>query len=53
VGPALIAQGYRGIFGMDIVIEDDTDKVYLIEINPRVTAVSHVYATAMHAVAAD
>lgn len=50
VGATLIAQGYLGIFGMDIVVEQGTDKVYLIEVNPRVTAVSHVYATAMHAV---
>lgn len=50
VGTALVSQGWRGIFGMDIVVEAKTDKVYLIEVNPRFTAVSHVYATAMHAV---
>lgn len=49
VGVTLIDKGYQGIFGMDIVVERDTSKVYLIEVNPRVTAVSHIYATAMRA----
>ena len=50
VGTVLVAQGWRGIFGMDFVVDDASDKIYLIEINPRFTAVSHVYATAMRAV---
>lgn len=49
VGSVIAAQGYRGIFGVDIVVEHTTDRLYLIEVNPRVTAVSHIYAGAMHA----
>jgi hypothetical protein len=45
----LSALGYSGVFGADIVVETGTGRIYLIEINPRFTAVSHVYATAMHA----
>ncbi len=49
VGNTLDMLGYRGIFGLDIVVEEGSDKVFLIELNPRFTAVSHVYATAMRA----
>jgi hypothetical protein len=50
VGEILQSQGYQGVFGIDIVVESETGRVYLIEVNPRFTAVSHMYATAMHAV---
>jgi len=53
VGAQLMRRGYQGIFGMDIVVDETAGRIYLIEINPRVTAVSHVYATAMHAVGYD
>ncbi len=49
IGAVLVTEGWRGVFGMDIVVDDASDKIYLIEINPRFTAVSHVYATAMRA----
>jgi len=29
--------GYRGFFGLDIIIEEDTNKIYIIECNPRLT----------------
>ena len=50
VGKFLIESGYYGIFGLDIVVDEATGQIYLIEINPRFTAVSHLYATAMRAV---
>lgn len=53
VGERLTRIGYYGIFGMDIVVDEANGKVYLIEINPRVTAVSHVYATVMRAVGCE
>lgn len=46
LGPALAARGYRGHFGIDIVVED-TDQgpvSWLIEINPRLTASMALYA---------
>jgi len=49
VGAVLQDAGYHGVFGMDVVVEAGTGKIFLIEINPRFTAVSHLYATAMHA----
>jgi hypothetical protein len=50
VADGLNQQAYQGIFGIDIVVDDQTNQLYLIEINPRFTAVSHLYATAMRAV---
>lgn len=47
VGNRLQSLGYYGIFGVDIVVDTADEKVHLIEVNPRVTAVSHLYATAM------
>jgi len=45
--------GYEGIFGIDIVVEPLKKVIYLIEVNPRFTAVTHLYATAMQAVGHD
>ena len=28
---------YRGVFGLDFVIDVDTNEVFLMEINPRIT----------------
>src|SRR5690606_398586 len=30
--------GYRGLFGLDMVVEFHSGKIYLVEINPRQTA---------------
>jgi hypothetical protein len=35
VGMALIDKGFRGFFGIDLVVDQNTGKPYLIEINPR------------------
>ena len=37
MGKKLIQEGYQGLFGLDLII-DNKDKIYLIEINPRQTA---------------
>lgn len=50
VANALNKQGYQGIFGIDIVVDEQAERAHLIEVNPRFTAVSHLYATAMRAV---
>jgi predicted ATP-grasp superfamily ATP-dependent carboligase len=42
----LVDVGYFGIFGLDIVVAGG--KIYVIEINPRFTAVSHLYSTVLH-----
>ncbi|MDB5185038.1 MAG: Biotin carboxylase-like protein [Candidatus Saccharibacteria bacterium] len=49
VGASMANEGYRGVFGLDIVVDEASQKIYVIEVNPRFTAVSHLYATAMHA----
>jgi hypothetical protein len=49
VEKALQKNGYFGIIGLDLVVGDD-GQIYLIELNPRFTAVSHVYATLFRAV---
>lgn len=49
IGDELAARDYKGIFGVDLVLDEEEGKIYVIEINPRFTAVSHVYATAMRA----
>ncbi|MES2971219.1 MAG: ATP-grasp domain-containing protein [Patescibacteria group bacterium] len=49
VGSKMLEQGYFGVFGIDIVVDEESGQVYLIEVNPRFTAVSHLYASAMRA----
>lgn len=39
IGKDLHNSGYRGIFGIDMLLGSD-DKLYLIEINPRITGVT-------------
>jgi hypothetical protein len=38
IGQYLRDKGYKGIFGLDFIISDKNDDVYLIEINPRFVA---------------
>jgi hypothetical protein len=38
VGRALAVEGYRGIFGLDLVSEFETGRIYVIEVNPRLVA---------------
>jgi hypothetical protein len=40
LGDKLYAEGYRGAFCMDFLIDTDTHQVYLGEINPRVSGAS-------------
>ncbi len=37
IGEYLRRMGYRGILGIDLVVEKGTDRVYPMEINPRLT----------------
>jgi hypothetical protein len=39
IGGVLRGEGYKGIFGIDFLLDQD-DKLYAIEINPRVTGVT-------------
>lgn len=43
-GEYLYQKGYRGIFGIDLIVEDKTDKVYPCECNPRLTGAFPVYS---------
>lgn len=38
IGEYLKSKGYKGIFGLDFIISEKSDDVYLIEINPRFVA---------------
>jgi len=35
VGEKLFQAGYRGVFGLDLLVDQDTKQVYVIECNPR------------------
>lgn len=41
VGSELASHGYRGVFGLDLIITPDNE-VYAIEINARLTGYSHI-----------
>lgn len=43
-GEYIYQKGYRGIFGIDLLIEQGTDKVYPCECNPRYTGAFPVYS---------
>lgn len=40
MGEQLRAEGYRGYFGLDFLIDEDTGVLYLGELNPRLTGVT-------------
>ena len=39
LGNRLGAEGYRGFFEVDVLVDTDTDEVYLGELNPRISGV--------------
>lgn len=43
-GEYLYQRGYKGIFGIDLIVEEKTDKVYPCECNPRYTGAFPVYS---------
>lgn len=43
-GEYLCQQGYKGIFGIDLIVEKGTNKVYPCECNPRFTGAFPVYS---------
>ncbi len=43
-GEYLYQKGYRGIFGIDLIVEEGTNKVYPCECNPRYTGAFPVYS---------
>lgn len=38
IGKYIKGRGYKGIFGLDFVVDSENENVYLIEINPRMVA---------------
>ncbi|MFN8132960.1 MAG: hypothetical protein U0R70_15560 [Solirubrobacteraceae bacterium] len=40
LGEALFAEGYRGVFCLDFLVETPTGEVYLGEVNPRISGAS-------------
>ena len=42
LGDRLAAEGYRGFFEVDVLIDTDTDEVYLGELNPRISGASAI-----------
>lgn len=43
-GSYLAKHGYKGIFGLDLLLEKGTDKIYACECNPRYTGAFPVYS---------
>ncbi len=43
-GGYLAKKGYKGIFGLDLLVEKDTEKVFACECNPRYTGAFPVYS---------
>jgi predicted ATP-grasp superfamily ATP-dependent carboligase len=44
LGEYLKGLGYKGIFGVDLLVEDNTNEVYVVECNPRYTGAFPVYS---------
>lgn len=42
IGERLKEEGYRGYFELDFLIDEDTNKLYLGEMNPRITGASSI-----------
>jgi len=42
LGDRLAAEGYRGFFEVDVLVDIDTDEVYLGELNPRISGASAI-----------
>ncbi|HEY5713781.1 MAG TPA: ATP-grasp domain-containing protein [Candidatus Gracilibacteria bacterium] len=42
IGESLYKYGYKGVFGVDFLLENQTNKVYVLEINPRFTAATNM-----------
>jgi D-alanine-D-alanine ligase-like ATP-grasp enzyme len=42
LGDRLGAEGYRGFFEVDVLVDVDTDEVYLGELNPRISGASAI-----------
>jgi len=42
LGDRLAAEGYRGFFEVDVLVDTDTDEVYLGELNPRISGASAI-----------
>lgn len=42
LGDRLGAEGYQGFFEVDVVVDTDTDEVYLGELNPRISGASAI-----------
>ena len=51
IGERLKEEGYRGYFELDFLIDEDTDQVYLGELNPRITGASSITNHAVFALA--
>lgn len=43
IGKLLIASGFKGFFGIDFLVESSTGKIYISEVNARLTASSSFY----------
>jgi hypothetical protein len=42
LGDRLSREGYRGFFEVDVLVDTDTDEVYLGELNPRISGASSI-----------
>ena len=42
LGDRLAKEGYRGFFEVDVLVDTDTDEIYLGELNPRISGASSI-----------
>ena len=48
LGSYMWSRGYKGVFGVDLIVENITGKVYVVECNPRYTGAFPVYSMMQH-----
>lgn len=53
VGKSIYNSGFEGVFGIDIVVDNDSKRIFVIEVNARFTAVSALYASIMRSMGSD
>ena len=53
IGRGMQQMGYIGHFDLDCVVDDDENRLHLLEVNARRTGGTHVYDFAMHCIGPD
>jgi hypothetical protein len=48
VGERMYAKGYKGIFGIDFLCQSDSNNVFVLEVNPRLTGATNMLTFLSH-----